>query len=111
MAKRKPKKNVEQQPVPDDEERQFLGFMTAAYVLDATGHLHPEQKAKLDSLAYEGVPKWDVGVEQHYGINRTFIRSVYALCTEIKEPIDGVVFILQGIGCPDVEARLRDLLP
>lgn len=51
----------------------------------------------------------DVGIEKIYGINRTFVRSVYALCTELKEPLDAVIFILRGIGSPKIEESLREL--
>ncbi len=93
-----------------DQFRWMQGTFAAAYVLDTVGMLNPATKARLDSLEFPGVARWDQAVEQDFGINRTFVRSVYALCTEIKGPVDGVVFVLQGIGCPDVEERLTELL-
>lgn len=116
MAKRKGAKPIaaEAADAANEELQQqewLKGYLSAAYVLDVVGMLHPETKAKLDSLAYPGQASWDHAIEQEYGINRTFVRSVYALCTEIRSPADGVVFILQGIGAPDIVEHLSALLP
>ncbi len=93
------------------EQFQWMrGAFAAAYVLDTVGMLNPNAKATLNSLQFPGVARWDLAVEQDFGINRTFVRSVYSLCTELKEPVDGVVFILQGIGSPNVADRLAELL-
>lgn len=93
------------------QQRWLKGYLSAAYVLDVVGMLPPETKAKLDSLAYPGQASWDQAIEQEYGINRTLVRNVYALCTEIRSPADGLIFILQGIGAPDVAEHLSALLP
>lgn len=58
------------------QEQQWLkGCLSAAYVLDTVGMLHPEKKAKLDSLVFPDQPSWDQAIENEYGINRTFVRS------------------------------------
>lgn len=88
----------------------MLGFLTVSYVLDAAGLLDPRRKAKLDSLSFPGVPSWDESVEGEFGINRTFVRSVYSLCTEVNSSIAAIVFILRGLDCPDYEARLVEVL-
>jgi DNA-binding XRE family transcriptional regulator len=90
-------------------EEKLLGCFTAAYVLDAVGLLYPPTKAKLDSLRYPGCLAWDATVEEGYGITRPFVRGVYKLCSEFKDPIDSVQFILRGLGCPGYVDRLREL--
>ena len=94
---------------PDDPitPDKLLGCFTVAYILDAVGLLDAEQKQKLDSLRYPNCPSWDAAVESSYGINRTFVRSVYAHCTEIQSPPMAIGFILRGLGCPEYEAHLQ----
>lgn len=92
------------------EQRWLQGFLLAAYVLDAVEMLPPEKKEKLDSLELSGIPSWRKAVEEDYGINRTFVRNVYGFCTEIKQPADAIVFILQGIGAPDVVQSVSQVL-
>ena len=88
----------------------LLGYFTAAYVLDAAGMLDKGKLARLNSLAYPNCPRWDQAVEAAYGISRTFVRSVYALCTEINSPAAAVIFILRGLGCPDFQERLNEVV-
>ena len=118
MAKRKAAKKsassrTRKTKVRDDDritEEKLLGYFTAAYVLDVAGLLDPAKKAKLDSLVYPGCERWDVAVEGGFGITRTFVRSVYSLCTEINSPLAAVTFILRGLGCPDYEARVAEVV-
>jgi hypothetical protein len=91
-------------------EEKLLGYFTAAYVLDVAGMLDPRKKTRLDSLEYPNCPRWDEAVEKTYGISRTFVRSIYALCTEINSPIAAVTFILRGLGCADFQERLQEVV-
>lgn len=88
----------------------LLGYFTVAYVLDTAGILDPQQRERLDSLKYPGCPTWDKAVEDEWGITRTFVRSVLTLCTEIKPLPAAVLFILRGLGCPEYQERMKDVL-
>jgi hypothetical protein len=115
MAKKKSSRRTprEKRKVSDNNditEEKLLGYFTVAYVLDVAGLLDPRKKESLDSLQYPNCRTWDETVEGSYGINRTFVRSVYALCTEIQPPPLAVSFILRGLGCPDYQARLDEIL-
>lgn len=115
MAKKERSKksstNMKSNTQADDEitEDKLLGYFTVAYVLDAAGMLDPAEKAKLDSLVFEGCPTWDASVEECYGISRTLIRNIYAVCTEVKTAAEAIVFILRGLECPDYKERLREV--
>lgn len=116
MAKKKsakkgsPKKSAklaEDQEITPDK---LLGYFTVAYVLDAAGMLDPLKRKRLDSLQFPDCPSWEEAVEQEWGITRTFVRSVLALCTEIKPLPAAMLFILRGLGCPDYQARLHEVM-
>ena len=83
IAKR-PAKKAAGKPSDDATANRANGNITAAYILEA--------------------------VEDTYGINKTFVRSVYALCLELKGPPESALFILQGLGCHDPAERLLDIL-
>jgi hypothetical protein len=46
---------------------------------------------------------WRVYIEKRLHIDPTFIRSVYALCTERMSRKDSFLFLLRGLGCPDTD--------
>jgi hypothetical protein len=112
VGKKKSAKRLQKGMASDDPitEEKLFGFFAAAYVLDVAGMLDPAKKSRLDSLQVPGCPAWDQAVEQMYGISRTFVRSVYALCSELKSPEDSILFIIRGLGCPDYQSRLAEVL-
>lgn len=114
MPKKKSSKTkVEKSAAKSNDEitpDKLIGYFTAAYVLDVAGLLDPAKKSKLDSLRYPGCPSWKEAVEDSYKINPTFVRSVYAVCSELKSPPDAVIFILRGLGCPEHVERLKEVL-
>ncbi len=103
----KPKSDQNTDAITDEK---LLGYFTAAYVLDAVGLLEPTKKKRLDSLAFPNCPRWDECVEGTFRISRTFVRSVYGLCTEHRSPPEAVSFILRGLGCPEYQQRLEEVL-
>ena len=114
MAKKKRSKNASTRATSsnaDDAitENKLLGYFTVAYVLDAAGMLDPGKKAKLDSLVFDGCPTWDKAVEESYGITRTLVRNIYAVCTEVKTPTEAIGFILRGLECPNYRERLKEV--
>jgi hypothetical protein len=90
-------------------EDKLLGYFTVAYVLDAAGMLDSRKKSKLDSLVVEGCPSWDKSVEERYGLSRTLVRNIYAVCSEVKTPAEVIGFILRGLECPDYRKRLQEV--
>lgn len=116
MAKKKPtnksatRVKLNTQADGDITEDKLLGYFTVAYVLDAAGMLDPAKKAKLDSLVFEGCPTWDASVEECYGISRTLVRNIYAVCTEVKTAAEAIAFILRGLECPDYKQRLQEVI-
>lgn len=97
----------------DDEAitpAKLLGYLTAAYVLNAAGLLDPRKRERLDSLTFPGVEQWDVVVERSYEINMAFVRQVFTQCRKLKSEMDSVLFILRGLGCPDCNTRLKEVL-
>ncbi len=88
----------------------LLGYFTVAYVVDTAGMLDPLKRERLDSLQFPGCPSWEEAVEEEWGITRTFVRNVLTLCTEIKPLPAAVLFILRGLGCPDYQARLQEVM-
>ena len=109
IAKR-PAKKAAGKPSDDATANRANGNITAAYILEAVGLLAPHTKQVLDSLNSPGSSTWEEAVEDTYGINKTFVRSVYALCLELKGPPESALFILQGLGCHDPAERLLDIL-
>lgn len=113
MAKKKATEK-KKKPVRENDdaiaEDKLIGYFTVAYVLDCGNMLNAEKRKRLDSLVFDGCPRWNEAVEEFYGINKTFVRNVYAHCTELKTPIEAVVFILRGLGCPEFETRLSEVL-
>lgn len=116
MAKKKRAKSASAQTTTDEKtddaftEDKLLGYFTVAYVLDAAGMLDSAKKSKLDSLVFEGCPTWDTSVEECYGISRTLVRNIYAVCTEVKTPAEAISFVLRGLECPDYKQRLQEVI-
>lgn len=91
------------------EEEQFRWLMATAYVLSCVGLLNSETRMKLDSLDELGAGNWRQLTAAELGVGESFIRSVYALCTEFKDSGQAIGFILRGFGCPNVDMFLRQL--
>lgn len=108
--KKKKKPNPDDSTESSDEKAiRFLGLTTAAYVFEATGYMPSDEMARFEEWAGVGSPDWRESLEQIYGINPTFVRSVYALGSERWEPLDSIRFILRGLGCPNSEECLREI--
>jgi len=91
---------------------QIFWFLTTAYIGHAVELLDPKMEARLDRLFQkQAVKSWRKQVEEGLGIDATFIRSIYALCTERNTPDAAIGFILRGLGCPngEVDARIREM--
>lgn len=88
----------------------ILGTFTTAYVLDIAGILDPAAEQWLDTIPLTKGSTWRESVEDFYGINSTFVRTIYAHCTEIRDKAFAIRFILCGLGCPDAQERLREFL-
>jgi hypothetical protein len=103
---------MNEQPL-DETMADVLWILTTAYIGKAVGLLDPGKEAKLDELfRQQSELPWPEYVEQGMGIDATFIRSIYALCTERNSPGAAIGFILRGLGCPtkDVDQRIREML-
>jgi len=81
----------------------MVGAMLSAYVLDAIGRLSLRRRELVELMSQED-PDWPFVIESAYGINRTLIRSVYALWTEHFSPAEAVLFVLRGLDCPGGKA-------
>lgn len=91
---------------------QIFWFLTAAYIGHAVELIDPKMEARLDGLFQkQNVKSWRKQVEEGLGIDSTFIRSIYALCTERNSADAAIGFILRGLGCPngEVDARIREM--
>lgn len=115
MAKKKPIKKPAKKTTKNSGEDEItpdklLGYFTVAYVLDTARLLDPQKKKRLDSLRFPGCPSWEKAVEDEWGVTRTFVRSILSLCTEIKPLPAAVLFILRGIGCPDYQERMKEIM-
>jgi hypothetical protein len=81
----------------------MVGAILSAYVFDAIGHLSPHRRQLVELMSQED-PDWPFVIESAYGINRTLIRSVYALWTEHFSSAEAVLFLLRGLDCPGGKA-------
>ena len=91
---------------------QIFWFLTTAYIGQAVELLDPTMESRLDHLFQkQSIKSWRKQVEAGLGIDATFIRSVYALCTERNTPEAAIGFMLRGLGCPsdEVDARIREM--
>ncbi len=103
MAKRKKK---------DDAitEEKLFWYIATAYVGWAVGRLDKSKEAKLDQLCGEyAIDDWKHTVEESLGIDATFVRSVYALCSERKPKAAAIGFILRGLGCSAADERIAEV--
>jgi hypothetical protein len=91
------------------EDERLSWFMATAYVLRCLGLLAGGKGDKLDAVGSGGA-SWVALVEAEFGIDGTFVRSVYALCSERMSRGDALVFILRGLGCRQPRARLAEAL-
>ncbi len=91
---------------------QIFWFLTTAYIGQAVDMLDPNMEERLDRLfQQQSMKSWRKQVEEGLGIDSTFVRSIYALCTERNSPEAAIGFILRGLGCPntEVDARIREM--
>jgi hypothetical protein len=50
-------------------------------------------------------------VEETFGIDPTFVKTVYKLCLERgKTEAQAINFMLRGFGCPEPEERMIEVL-
>ena len=89
-------------------EEKLFWFLATAYVLRVVGLLRPDKEDKLNSLSTGWEDNWQDHVRTQLGINDTFIRNLYGLCSEFKTAVQAVSFILRGFGCPSTDARLSE---
>ena len=87
-------------------EAEVFWYLAAHYVASVVGLLRPEKEQKLDALS-EG---WKVHVKEELGVDSSFVRSVYALCTEWKTRAQALSFILRGFGCTEADSVVADML-
>lgn len=109
--KRATRKASESEQVEEELDfgEKFLGALLSAYVFETVGMLSPRRQTLLD-IMYAEDPEWPEFIESTFGINRTLIRSVYALWTEFHEPKDALNFILLGMECPGGESLVEMIL-
>ena len=104
MAKQKAK------PKDDDFDfEKFLWFFATAYLAACVDLLDKTKKLKLAHLVdqYGCEKTWQQQVEETFGIDPTFVKTVYKLCLERgKTEAQAINFMLRGFGCP--EARGAD---
>ncbi|MFO0890964.1 MAG: hypothetical protein U0790_17705 [Isosphaeraceae bacterium] len=97
----------------DGFEEQLFWFLATAYLADCVELLSPATKLKLAHLndQYGCETSWQQQVEGTFGIDATFVKTVFTLCTERgKTEAQALRFMLQGFGCPEPEERMQEVL-
>jgi len=74
--------------------------------------LDNDKKLKLAHLAEQGglTESWQKDVANEFGITRTFVKSVIKACQKCMSDEEGICFVLRGLGCPNAESRVTDLV-
>ncbi len=84
--------------------------MACNYVAWALGLLDKAKEEQLDATNEAGRPTWREHVESQLQIDRTFIRSVYALCSERMDEGRSLAFVLRGAGGDRAEKRFLECM-
>ena len=98
---------VRQNKEPESDqitEEKLFWFLTTAFILRGAGLLAEGKEDKLNVLN----ANWLQIVKINLGVDESFIKEVYTLCTEYKDRNQSVAFILNGFGCPCVEQRMSE---
>jgi hypothetical protein len=93
----------------EDRDKLFW-LLAAAYVLDAVGLLDPHKAAKLSSFEATIGTTWQESVRQELDVEEDFVRSIYEICQTGRTKVQALGFILRGLGCPNVDEQLQNLL-
>jgi hypothetical protein len=107
MAKKKVKHK------DDSFEENLRWFFAIAYLADCVGLLNQTKKLKLAHLneQYGFETSWQQKVGEELGMDPAFVKSVYMLCTDRgMTEAQAILFMLQGIGCPEAERRMMEVL-
>ena len=94
------------------DEQKLLWYLATAYVADVLGVLDPVKAAKLASFeAAAGTQTWQEHVREALDVDDAFVRRVVEACrARGKDETQSIGFLLRGLGCPDAEERMREVL-
>src|SRR5436190_603676 len=93
-----------------DEERDLFLFLLCNYVAWVLNLLNEDQLVQLDGLDRPGQPGWKAHVEAQMHIDRTFVRSVYALAAERMDDDKALAFLLRGLGGEEAEVKFVEVM-
>lgn len=99
-------------PSAQSDDEKIRWYLIAAFIADLAGFLNEDKDLKLASLTVEfaGGAPWRAIVAQELGVDSETVGHIYSACRNGMNPASAMTFVLRGLGCPDPEARLSEVV-
>ncbi len=99
-------------PLVYSDEEKIRWYLIAAFIADLAGLLDDKKEQKLTYLTaqFGADEPWRAVVLRDLGLDESFVGRVYSVCRTGMPRSWAMCFVLRGLGCPDPEARLREVV-